>query len=72
MLTIFLKYYDPENPPLYPKPALYLHLGEENKKIVFTDDLNNIYKKEIVQIHRNFVKQLSQLLSPECYITEGE
>lgn len=37
--------FDYDNPPAYPKPVLYLHLGEENRKIIFMDDLNNIYKK---------------------------
>ncbi len=37
--------YDYDQEPKYTKPILYLHLGEENRRIIFMDDLNNIYKR---------------------------
>ncbi len=51
--------FDYENLPLHAKPLLYLQLGEENRKIIFMDDLNNIYRKEGSQILRNIVKCVS-------------
>lgn len=45
VFAIVNKMFDYENPPPHPKPVLYLHLGEENRKIIFMDDLNNIYRK---------------------------
>ena len=70
--TMLSRCFDYGLSPRYTKPILYLHLGEENKRVIFMDDLNNVYKREINTMLKNVVKQMSLLVSPECYIREGQ